>query len=134
MLIHLYERVVEKDGSSIIGRLVGEVRCKGDGTPGEIILFEDVCNERWDVRDVTHEGYTIHYLICDQYSKSRLNSLFNEAIYITTDGGWLDKEGTMHYTGGKFLEPWYRETIEYVITYKLPASICGNLVGKIVED
>lgn len=54
MLIQLYEEVINEDGAS--GRIVGEIRCVGDGTPGEFVFFE-TCNEIRDARDKEDFSY-----------------------------------------------------------------------------
>ncbi|MEQ8192673.1 MAG: hypothetical protein ABRQ39_32205 [Candidatus Eremiobacterota bacterium] len=130
MLIYLYESVINEDESRSPGRLVGEIRCKGDGTPGEFIYF-DTCNKFIEVKDVNHPGYNKNRKIVDELDKKMLERRFNEPLNITAGGGFDPKTG-IHSSIMKTLEPWQRKTIEYVLEYELPASF-GTICGKIIE-
>jgi hypothetical protein len=152
MLIQLYENVINEDGSRTPGRIVGEIRCKGDGTPGEFIFF-DTCNEIWDIRDANFYGNRIlindiifndedgndndisesltsdndKIVILDDMDKEMLKSNFEYPLNITVDGGEVDG---VEFSVPATLQPWYRETIEYLLEYKVNGSVCG----KIIED
>jgi hypothetical protein len=129
MLIHLYEEVINQDGTKTHGRLACEVKCKGDGTAGEIIYY-DICNEFRQVADEKHLNYGIKRHILSKGDKKLLEKLFNEPLFITSSAG-LDTDG-VHYLGGKTLMPWQDETVRFIVEYKIPAWF-GTIVGKIVQ-
>lgn len=125
MLIHLYEYVINEDGNRIQGdKLVGEIRCIGDGTPGEIIFF-DTCNDIWQVKDPKHYFYTDKTIILDDIDKGMLKNLFNESLNITADGGEVDG---VEFSVPATLQPWCRETIEYLLEYEVNRSVCGKII------
>jgi len=126
MLIQLYERIVNEDGSRTPGRIVGEIRCIGDGTPGEIVFF-DTCNEIWNVKDKNNLNYNKNKVILSDIGKEMLKSDFEEPLNITADGGEVDG---VEFSVPETLQPWYRETIEYLLKYK----ICGKVGGKIIKE
>jgi hypothetical protein len=126
MLIQLYEEVVNEDGTRTPGRIVGEIRCIGDGTPGEFVFF-DTCNEIRDVRDKEDFSYNKNKVILSDVGKSMLEGYFEYPLNITVDGGEVDG---VEFSVPATLQPWYRETIEYLLEYK----VNGNVCGKIIED
>jgi len=126
MLIHLYERVINEDRTISPGRLVGEIHCKGDGTPGKFIYF-DSCNELRTVKDVNHPTYGNESQLLDERDKRRLERRFNEPLNITAGGGFDPKTG-IHSSIMKTLEPWHRKTIEYVLEYELTGTVGGKIV------
>ena len=126
MLIQLYEEVINEDSSRTPGRIVGEIRCIGDGTPGEIIFF-DTCNEIWNVKDKKDFSYNKNKVILSDIGKAMLKHYFNEPLNITADGGEVDG---VEFSVPATLQPWYRETIEYLLEYE----VNGNVCGKIIED
>jgi hypothetical protein len=129
MLVNLYEAICDKDdkvGNYRLGRLVGEVRCKGDGTKSEIIWFPAV-NEIRDDPNALWYGE----VICDDFMRKDTCDVFNNAINITTGGGIIETEdGPISCREAKNLKPWYRETIEHILEWELR----GCIRGKIVED
>ncbi len=130
MVIYLFENVINEDESRSPGRLVGKIHCKGDGTPGEFIYFDN-CNEFIEVKDVNHPCYNKEIKILDELRKSLLEDRFNEPLNITAGGGFDPKTG-IHSSIMKTLEPWQRKTIEYILQYELPSGF-GSICGKIVE-
>ncbi len=126
MLIYIFESVINEDDSRSPGRLVGEIRCIGDGTPGEIRFF-NTCDEIWDIRNVNNINYGKNSKILDELDKSLLEALFNEELNITSGGGF-DPETGIHSSIMKTLEPWHRKTIEYVLEYKLTGTVDGKIV------
>lgn len=126
MLIQLYENVINEDGSRTPGRIVGEIRCVGDGTPGKIVFF-DTCNEIWNVRDKNNRNYGKNMEIFDDFEKKMLEGYFEDPLNITADGGEVDG---VEFSVPATLQPWYRETIEYLLKYEVNGSVCG----KIIED
>lgn len=130
MLIYLYEAVVNENALRTPGRLIGEIRCKGDGTPGELIYY-DTCDEIMDIKDVNHRAYGKNCKIFNEMNRKRLKFLLNRSLFVTTGGG-LDKDGVHTMEGGNLL-PWKRETLEYILRYEFPAGY-GTICGKIAED
>ncbi|MEQ8191386.1 MAG: hypothetical protein ABRQ39_25705 [Candidatus Eremiobacterota bacterium] len=128
MQVNLYEWMINEDGTRSPGRQIGLIKFKGDGTPGKIEFF-DTCNEIWDVRDVTHHRYTDKKIILNKMAKGYLASTLNSPINITTSSKQV---GDVHYSSGYTLEPWHRETIEYILKYELPVGMCASICGKIV--
>jgi len=124
MLIQLYEEVINEDGTRTLGRIVGKIRCNGDGTPGEFIFF-DTCNEIWDLRDKKHRNYGKKIQIMDELDKKILKRKFNEPLYITEDGGEIDD---MEYSIPGLLKPWYRKSIEYLLEYEIQGPVCGKII------
>ena len=129
MLVKLYENVVNEDGSRSPGRPVGEIRCKGDGTPGKIEYFE-AGNEVWEIRDVKHNCYGSGRKIFDKFTVPRMELIFSRPLFVTTAGG-ITADG-IHYTEGTTLNPWTRAGMEEIINYKL--AHIGSICGEIVED
>ncbi|MEQ8191798.1 MAG: hypothetical protein ABRQ39_27785, partial [Candidatus Eremiobacterota bacterium] len=133
MIIYLYEDMVLKDGLRCpnYNRLIGEVRCRGDGTPGRI-KFYDTCEDLWIVQDVNHPCYTNKIQILDETCRSLVAGLFYDYLYITTGGGWTDG---VHYTEGKTSGPWHRETLLNIVNFRLRASLGGgNIHAEIIRD
>jgi len=130
MLIKIYESVVNEDDTRTPGRLVGEIKCSGDGTPGEFAFF-DTCNEVWDVKDPSCSGYIDKRVIFEDIDKEILQKkLFQKVLYITDDGGEVDG---VEFSIPVTLKPWYRETIEYIIQYEIPVWF-GTICARIIED
>jgi len=125
MLIHLYESVINKDGSRSADRLVAEIRCKGDGTPGEFVYF-DTCKDYRQVWDTTHSCYGDKTEILSDLEKRILERTFNKSRLVLTDGG--TGEDGVEYTAGVTLTAWTRKGIEEAITYQLPGTICGKII------
>ncbi|MEQ8222397.1 MAG: hypothetical protein ABRQ37_08865 [Candidatus Eremiobacterota bacterium] len=130
MLIHIYEEIINEDDSRSPGRLVAEIHCNSDGTPGKFVYF-DTCNELRTVKNINHSTYGNEGQILDELDKKRLERRFNEELAITAGGGF-DLETGIHSSIIKVLEPWQRKTIEYILQYELPAGF-GTICGKIVE-
>jgi hypothetical protein len=124
MLIQLYEEVINEDGTRTPGRIVGEIKCKGDGIPGDIIFF-DTCNEIWDVRDKRNRNYGKNMKILDEFEKNMLKGYFKDPLNITSDGGEVDG---VEFSVPATLQPWYRETIEYLLEYEVNGSVCGKII------
>lgn len=118
MLIYLYENKVKENGNRERGRKVGEIECKGDGTPGEIRYFPD-CNDFWTVEDKKHLIYGKGLKILDEEEKVLLIKLFNRPVEIVTGGGLTEEK--IHHIEGKTLAPWEKETVKYITQYVLPA-------------
>lgn len=130
MLIHLYESAVNEDGSRFPGRFIGEIKCIGDGTPGEF-AFSDTCNEVWDVKDPFCSSYNDKRVIFEDIDKEILQKkLFQKILYVTDDGGEVDG---VEFSVPGTLKPLYRETIEYIIQYEIPIWF-GTICAKIIED
>ncbi len=125
--IHLYEKIIEKDGSRVINydRSIGNISCDGNGMPGNF-EFYDTCNEIWTVKDPSHPCYEKKRVIFTDMDKRRLRRLFNQPIDVITDGGW---DNGRHYIEGKKLEPWLLETIDYITDYTLASSLCGTTIA-----
>ncbi len=132
MRIWLHESIINEDERRSKGRVIAEIRCKGDGTKGKIFYLES-CNDLWTIKAKTHPLYDKKRIIFDDYQKERLEMMLNEPIYVTTGGG-SNKDGTEHSTSGEYLEPWHEETLEYIIEYSIPASVCGSICARIKED
>jgi len=130
MLIYLYEDMINEDGTRIEGRLVGEVRCAGDGTPGEFTYF-DACNEIWEIKDVNDHNYGKKRIILDDFKKHMLECIFKRNLNIMTGGG-IDKNG-VHHVEGRFIKPWEKEAIEYIIKYEFENSKFGTVRARIIE-
>ncbi|MEQ8170334.1 MAG: hypothetical protein ABRQ38_15725 [Candidatus Eremiobacterota bacterium] len=128
MLIQLYEEIISDSGERLPGRLSVEITC--DGNKGEF-KFYDACRETRENRDRNHPGYGLKRQILSKNDRKLLEKLFNEPLFITSNAG-LDTDG-VHYMGGKTLLPWHRETIQYILDYRL-ASWFGTLCGKIVSS
>jgi len=124
MLIQLYENIINEDGKRSPGRIVGEIRCIGNGTPGEIIFF-DTCNEIWDIKDKSNRNYGKNIKIVGEFEEQMFDSYFNSPLNITVDGGEVDG---VEFSVPETLQPWYRETIEYLLEYKLRGSVCGRII------
>jgi len=107
---------------------VGEIRCKGDGTPGEFIYF-DTCNEYRENRDPSHPGYGGTTMIMNEHRKKHLELIFNRALFVQTGGG-ISPEG-IHHIEGITLDSWTRKGIEEIINYKLHPV--GTICAKIIE-
>ena len=129
MLVKLYENVINEDGSRSPGRIVGEIRCKGDGTPGEVIFFES-SNEFLEIKDVNHSSYGKEVEIMSEHRKKHLALILSRPLFLRTGGG-LSSDG-VHSIEGVTLDTWTREGIKDIIEYKLPAYI-GTICGKIIE-
>lgn len=130
MIIELYENRIDKNGKRIMGPQVGEITCEEEGKGGEIIFFE-TCNEFFHVDDRNHPLYNEKIPILDENHKNLLKDLLNEFIPVTTGAG-KDVNGIYHMEG-KTLYPWQKETLEYIVKYKLPAWF-GTICGKLIED
>ncbi len=132
MIIEIYEKVILEDGRRVPGRLVGEVRCKGDGTEGTITFF-DTCNEIWDVRDKNHPACGRNDIIVDERAKKRFKKIFRD--YVDIPGGGSDGDGgSIRYSTGRTVTPWHREGIDCIIKFTIPHTLCGNIMTKIVEE
>ncbi|MEQ8191385.1 MAG: hypothetical protein ABRQ39_25700 [Candidatus Eremiobacterota bacterium] len=132
MVINLYEVVINENNSRSFGRIIGKIMCTGDGTPGKVEYY-DTCKEVSIVRCKHHPLYGTTMSMFDDFDKKHFSKILNNSIYITTDGGW-NEDGTVHHSGGRSLMPWKRETLEYILKYELPASLCASICGEIVED
>ena len=130
MLIHIYEHVINEDGSRSPGRLVAEIKCKGDGSPEDIVYF-DMCNEAWEIKDMKHLLYGQEIPILDDFQKKWIGELFNKSSFVSTKSG-MDTKG-IHSIEGTTLGSWTREAIENVLDFEL-ASLIGTICGKIIED
>ena len=130
MLIHIYEEVIDEDSCRIPGRLVAEIKCKGDGSPGKI-KFLDTCNEKRETRDKTHHTYGNEIPILNERNKNYLKELFNSSSFITTRSG-VDANG-LHSMEGSTLGSWTREAIEDILQFKIHSRF-GTICGKIIED
>ena len=109
---------------------MAEVKCKGDGTPGEIIYF-DACNSVREIKNKDHDNYGKKIKILDNFRKNWLRKLFNKSSFITTKSG-VDSNG-IHSMEGTSLGAWTRDAIENVLDFEL-ASLIGTIRGKIIED
>ncbi|MEQ8171933.1 MAG: hypothetical protein ABRQ38_23780 [Candidatus Eremiobacterota bacterium] len=132
MIIELYEEAISEEGKILPGRLVGEVRCKGDGTEGTITFF-DTCNEIWDVRDKNSPYYGTKDVIVDERERKRFKKIFRESVDIA-GGGSDGEDGSIRYSTGRTVTPWHREGIAYIVKYSIPNALCGNIMAKIVEE
>jgi len=108
---------------------VGEIKSRGDGSPGEISYFNN-CNEMWQVEDPGHLLYGKEFKIFDETERKLLEKTLNKTIDIITGGGIAP--GEIHHIEGKTLKPWQRDTLEYIVKYKIPAWF-GTISGEIVE-
>ncbi|MEQ8224373.1 MAG: hypothetical protein ABRQ37_18785 [Candidatus Eremiobacterota bacterium] len=126
MLIKLYEAIYDQDYNYRLGRLVGEVRCKGDGTKGEIVWFPAAD----EIREVIYaEDPYSGKVICNDFMKQDTYEEFDNPINITTGGGIIEtKDGPVSYRESKNLKPWYRETIEHILEWRLRGCIRGRIV------
>jgi len=129
MLIHIYEEIVNEDGTTSQGKLVGEIKCIGDGTPGEFI-FHDTCNDLWQVKDKKDHRYGMVTPILTDLEKRLLKREFNDFRPIFTGGGL--KNG-VHHTEGKLLHPWEKDAIKYALEYGVRVHF-GTIMTKIIEE
>ncbi|MEQ8192094.1 MAG: hypothetical protein ABRQ39_29290 [Candidatus Eremiobacterota bacterium] len=132
MIIELYEEAILEDGTIAPGRLVGEVRCKGDGTEGTITFF-DTCNEIWDVRDKNSRFYGTKDIILNEREKKRFRQIFRESVDISR-GGRDGEDGSIRYSTSRTVSAWHREGIANIIKYTIPNALCGNIMTKIIEE
>ncbi len=86
MLICLYKEIINDYGERLPGRLAAEIKCKGDGTKGEIVFY-NICNEIRENKDRNHPAYGIKRQILDRGDKKLLEKLFNEPVFITSNAG-----------------------------------------------
>ena len=54
-----------------------------------------------------------------------IKNLFNEPLNITADGGEVDG---VEFSVPATLQPWYRETIDYLLEYEVNRSVCGKII------
>ncbi|MEQ8225396.1 MAG: hypothetical protein ABRQ37_23960 [Candidatus Eremiobacterota bacterium] len=118
--MYLYERVIEADGTSIPGRHVGKVLYTGDGTRGQARFYE-VTGEIREIHDKDSPFYEKKEVIISNEQIHHFFELLDKPLYIG-----VKEDGT----GGKKLEPWHDETMEYIAKYFLPHSIMGK-IGKL---
>lgn len=126
MLIEIYENIINEDGSRTEGRAVVEVRCKGDGTPGEITYLE-TCNAIFQNKRNTH----FKRLILDEMDKSLLESLLNKSFFIPVERK-VDSNGAVRIEGVD-IPAWTREAMKFIMKYKIQHVCFQKLCGRIIE-
>jgi len=126
MLIEIYENIVNEDGSRTQGRPVVEIRCKGDGTPGEITYLE-ACNAIFQNKRNPY----LKRLILDDMDKSLLESLLKESFFVPVERK-VDSSGAVSIKGVD-IPPWSREAMEFIMKYKIQHVCFQKLCGRIIE-